>query len=67
MTIIKKILISLLFILTFSFLITLIIYISLIYKPGNIISLANNYFYDDLIIDYESANSNKDFLSPGFN
>ena len=67
MAIARKILFSLLFILIFSFFISVAIYISLIYKPENLIFLANKYFHDDLIIEYEKADSNKDLLSPGFN
>ncbi len=67
MAIARKILFSLLFISIFSFFISVAIYISLIYKPENLIFLANKYFHDDLIIEYEKADSNKDLLSPGFN
>ena len=67
MVIARKILFSLLFISIFSFFISVAIYISLIYKPENLIFLANKYFHDDLIIEYEKADSNKDLLSPGFN
>ena len=67
MAIARKILFSLFFISIFSFFISVAIYISLIYKPENLIFLANKYFYDDLIIEYEKADSNKDLLSPGFN
>ena len=67
MTLIRKILISLFIILIFSFLTTVAIYISLIYKPDNIIFFANKYLNDDYIIEYDSAVSDKDLLSPGFN
>ena len=67
MTILKKTFISLLFISVLLFLITLITYISLIYKPENIIFVANKYFSDDFIIEYKSADSDRDLLSPGFN
>ena len=67
MTLIRKILISLFIILIFSFLTTVAIYISLIYKPDNIIFFANKYLNDDYIIEYDSAVSDRDLLSPGFN
>tara|TARA_B100001063_G_scaffold212848_1_gene212083 strand:+ start:2466 stop:4817 length:2352 start_codon:yes stop_codon:yes gene_type:complete len=67
MTIIKKTLISLLFISVLLFLIIVITYISLIYKPENIIFVANKYFSDDFIIEYESVDSDRDLISPGFN
>ena len=67
MAIARKILFSLFFISIFLFFISVATYISLIYKPENLIFLANKYFQDDLIIEYEKADSNKDLLSPGFN
>jgi hypothetical protein len=67
MIILKKTFISLLFISVLLFLITLITYISLIYKPENIIFIANKYFSDDFIIEFKSADSDRDLLSPGFN
>ena len=67
MAIARKISISLLFILAFSLFTSAVIYISLIYKPENAIFLANKLFNDDLIIEYKRVDSNKDFLSPGFN
>ena len=67
MTLIRKILISLFIILIFSFLTTVAIYISLIYKPDNIIFFANKYLNDDYIIEYDSAVSDKDLLSPELN
>ena len=67
MAIARKISISLLFISAFSLFTSAAIYISLIYKPENAIFLANKLFNDDLIIEYKKVDSNKDFLSPGFN
>ena len=49
------------------FLTIVITYISLIYKPENIIFLANKYFSDDFIIEYKSVDSDRDLISPGFN
>ena len=67
MTVIKKTFISLLFISVLLFLTTVITYISLIYKPENIIFVANKYFSDDFIIEYKSVDSDRDLISPGFN
>ena len=67
MTVIKKTFISLLFISVLLFLTIVITYISLIYKPENIIFVANKYFSDDFIIEYKSVDSDRDLISPGFN
>jgi hypothetical protein len=67
MTVIKKTFISLLFISVLFFITTVITYISLIYKPENIIFVANKYFSDDFIIEYKSVDSDRDLISPGFN
>lgn len=67
MTVIKKTFISLLFITVLLFLTIVITYISLIYKPENIIFVANKYFSDDFIIEYKSVDSDRDLISPGFN
>jgi len=67
MTVIKKTFISLLFISVLLFLTTVITYISLIYKPENIIFVANKYFSNDFIIEYKSVDSDRDLISPGFN
>ena len=67
MTFIKKTFISLLFISVLLFLTIVITYISLVYKPENIIFVANKYFSDDFIIEYKSVDSNRDLISPGFN
>jgi hypothetical protein len=67
MTVIKKTFISLLFISVLFFITTVITYISLIYKPENIIFVANKYFSDNFIIEYKSVDSDRDLISPGFN
>ena len=67
MKVIKKTFTSLLFISVLFFITTVITYISLIYKPENIIFVANKYFSDDFIIEYKSVDSDRDLISPGFN
>tara|TARA_Y200000002_G_scaffold125899_1_gene103474 strand:+ start:1003 stop:3354 length:2352 start_codon:yes stop_codon:yes gene_type:complete len=65
MKLIRKIFIYLLLISSFLFLITGITYTYLIYKPESIPSLANRFFDNKYIIEYQNIDSDGNFLSPG--
>tara|TARA_B100001173_G_scaffold312477_1_gene333967 strand:- start:2524 stop:4875 length:2352 start_codon:yes stop_codon:yes gene_type:complete len=65
MKLIRKIFIYLLLISSFLFLIIGITYTSLIYKPESIPSLANRFFDNKYIIEYQNIDSDGNFLSPG--
>ena len=65
MKLIRKIFIYLLLISSFLFLITGVTYTSLIYKPESIPSLANRFFDNKYIIEYQNIDSDGNFLSPG--
>ena len=64
MKFIKRIAISLLLLFSFFFLITSIAYVSLLYKPENIIYLTNKLLNNDYSIQYLGADSDINLLNP---